>query len=211
MVANCLLTTNSINYQSFANTHLNGQLVLYLLIRFALGHRFTHSLSKSSIRPIDRTLSGATTPSEIGAESPGNEGALHIPLISSTKDGLTSYSRHSLREFLLLCRDAVGVFYSASRPVQPYPGHSLGRSLILCRNAAGVLNSNRHSQSYQDTCGGGGLTPLQRCSWCTLQPKMIGSVITGHLLGGESLIPLQRCSRCILQPQPTGLATQFET
>ena len=32
---------------------------------------------------------------------------------------------------------------------------------------------------------------------------------SGHLLGG--LTPLQRCSRCILQPQPTGQYTKLKS
>ena len=73
----------------------------------------------------------------------------------------------------------------------------------------------------------GGLTPLQRCSWCILQLQPSGqdnegvlwisqsSGITGtspsdclgsypgHSLWG-GLTPLQRCSWCILQLQPSG-------
>ena len=55
----------------------------------------------SSIWPIDRTLSGATTPGQSGPGSNGNEGALRIPQSSSitgtsTSDCLVSYPRHSL-------------------------------------------------------------------------------------------------------------------
>ena len=50
----------------------------------------------SSIRPIDRTLSGATTPGQSGFESDANEGVLSIPQSStitgtSPSDCLTSY------------------------------------------------------------------------------------------------------------------------
>ena len=53
----------------------------------------------SSIWPIDRTLSGATTPSQCGPGSDGNEGVLHIPQISSItrtspSDCLVSYPGH---------------------------------------------------------------------------------------------------------------------
>ena len=69
--------------------------------------------------PIDRTLSGATTPGQSGLGSEGNEGVLHIPQISkagaSPSDGLMSYPGHSLGGVLSLCRDAVNVFYSPSR------------------------------------------------------------------------------------------------
>ena len=40
-------------------------------------------MSKSSFLPIDRTLSGATTPSQNGPGSDGNEGVLYIPQSSS--------------------------------------------------------------------------------------------------------------------------------
>ena len=36
-------------------------------------------MSNSSSWPIDRTLSGATTPGQSGPRSNGNEGVLHIP------------------------------------------------------------------------------------------------------------------------------------
>ena len=59
-------------------------------------------MSNSSIRPIDRTLSGATTQGQSGPGSDSNEGVLHIPQISSIteaspSDHLMSYSGHLLR------------------------------------------------------------------------------------------------------------------
>ena len=49
-------------------------------------------------------LSGATTPSQSGPESEGNEGVLQIPRISKSRaspsDGLMSYPGHSLGEGL---------------------------------------------------------------------------------------------------------------
>ena len=55
----------------------------------------------SSIWPIDRTLSGATTPGLSGPGSDGNEGVLHIPQASriigtSPSDCFVSYPGHSL-------------------------------------------------------------------------------------------------------------------
>ena len=55
----------------------------------------------SSIQPIDRALSGATTPGQSGPESDGNEGVLRIPQSSSIagtspSDCLMSYPGHSL-------------------------------------------------------------------------------------------------------------------
>ena len=40
-------------------------------------------MSNSSIRPKDRTLSGATTPGQSELGTQGNEGILHIPLSPS--------------------------------------------------------------------------------------------------------------------------------
>ena len=55
----------------------------------------------SSIWPIDRILSGATTPGQSGPGSDGNEGVLRIPQSSSftgtsPSDCLVSYPGHSL-------------------------------------------------------------------------------------------------------------------
>ena len=47
-----------------------------------------------SVRSIDRTLSGATTPGQSGPRNNGNEEVFHIPQISkavSSSDGLMSY------------------------------------------------------------------------------------------------------------------------
>ena len=57
----------------------------------------------SSIRPIDRILSGATTPGLGGLGSDGNEGVLHIPQSfsiawTSPWDCLVSYPGHTMRE-----------------------------------------------------------------------------------------------------------------
>ena len=70
----------------------------------------------------DRALSGATTPGQSGPGSNGNEGVLRIPQSSSIagtspSDCLVSYQDgHRVGgEFLLLYREAVGVFYSPSK------------------------------------------------------------------------------------------------
>ena len=57
----------------------------------------------SSIWPIDRTLSGATTPGQSGRGNDGNEGVFRIPQGSSItgtlpSDCLVSYPRHLLGE-----------------------------------------------------------------------------------------------------------------
>ena len=75
----------------------------------------------SSIWPIDRTLSGATTPGQSGPGSDDNEGVQRITLSSSITGALPSDCLES------------------------YPG-----------------------------LWGGGLTPLQRCSWCILLRQSTG-------------------------------------
>ena len=68
----------------------------------------------SSIWPIDRIISGATTP---GSEA--NKGVLCVPQSSSNigvspSDCQESYTGHSLQGVLLLCTNVVGVFCSPS-------------------------------------------------------------------------------------------------
>ena len=102
-------------------TQLNGLTVQFLTIQFNINHLFAHSLKgqTSSIWPIDMTLSGATTLGQSRPGSNGNEGILHIPQSSragtSPSDCLMSYPGHLGVEVLLLCKDAVGVFYSFTR------------------------------------------------------------------------------------------------
>ena len=59
-------------------------------------------MSNNCIWPIDRALSGVTTPDQSGPESNGNEGALHIPQSSSNtwtkSDCLFLYPGHSFGE-----------------------------------------------------------------------------------------------------------------
>ena len=65
--------------------------------RFANSHLLSHSFF---IWPMNRTLSGITTPGQSGPGSNGNEEVLHIRQISepgaSPLDGLMLYSGHSL-------------------------------------------------------------------------------------------------------------------
>ena len=80
--------------------------------------QFRISTQCSSIWPIHRALSGATTPGQSGSGSDGYEGALRISQSSSVtgtsqSDCLVTYSEHSLVVgALLLRREAVGVIYS---------------------------------------------------------------------------------------------------
>ena len=97
----------------FVYKKLNVKTVLFQIIQFSIIAQF------SSVWPIDRILSGAATLGQSKPESNGNEGVLHIPQSysitgASPSDCLVSYLGHSLAGVLLLCRDAVGVFYSPS-------------------------------------------------------------------------------------------------
>ena len=103
-----------------------------------------------SIRPIDRTLSGASSLGQSRLGNNGNEGVLHISHIpmagASASDSLMSYPGELLEVgVLLLYKDAVSVFYNP---------HQVTGPLI-----------------------GGGLTPLQRCSRCILLPQSSRSLI----------------------------------
>ena len=74
-------------------------------------------MTNISIWPVDRTLSGATTPGHSRPGSEGNDGILRIPQRSSitgarSSDCLVLNPGHSLARCLLLCRNAIGVFYS---------------------------------------------------------------------------------------------------
>ena len=68
------------------------------------------------MRPINKTLSGITTPGPSGTESNENEGVLHIPEISKAGASLSNYLCRTLvgEGVLRLCWDAVGKFYSPS-------------------------------------------------------------------------------------------------
>ena len=75
------------------------KIVLFQAIQFSIITQFT------SIWPIDRALSGATTPVQCRPESDGNEGVLHTPQSSSNTetsswDNLVSYPGHLLGECL---------------------------------------------------------------------------------------------------------------
>ena len=68
--------------------------------------QFSKSALFSSIWPIDRILSGATTPNQSGPGSDDNNGVLCIPQSSSItgtspSDCLVSYPGHSLGESYL--------------------------------------------------------------------------------------------------------------
>ena len=82
---------------AFIYTQLNVKTILFQTIQFSIGTEF------SSISSINGTRSGATTPSQSGHGSNGNEGILRIPESSSITGllpsiSLVSYSGNSLEE-----------------------------------------------------------------------------------------------------------------
>ena len=97
----------------FVYQQLKIKIVLFQTIQFSISTRF------SSIWPIKRIQSGATTPVQSKPGSDGIEGVLRIPQSSriartSPSDCLVSYTGHSCG-VIPLCRDAVGVFCSSSQ------------------------------------------------------------------------------------------------
>ena len=78
------ITSNSIKHQSFIYTQLNVKIVLFQTIQFSISIQF------SRIRPIDRTLSGATAPGPSGPGSHSSKGVLCIPQSSSITGVLLS-------------------------------------------------------------------------------------------------------------------------
>ena len=79
----------------------------------------------SSIWPIDRTLSGTTTPGQSGPGSNGNEGVLHIPQSfsitgTSPSDCLVSYPGHLLGGLTLLQRCSRCILPPTSRLSNTY-------------------------------------------------------------------------------------------
>ena len=77
-------------------------------------------MSSCFICPIDKLLSGATTPGQSEPGSGGNEGVLRIPQITSIigtspSDCLVSYPGRSFEWVIPLCKDAVGVSYRPNR------------------------------------------------------------------------------------------------
>ena len=85
--------------------------------------KFSISIEFSSIRPINRTLSGATT---LGQREPGSDGNVGVPCIpqsssitgTSLSDCFVSCPGHLLWVRLLpLCKDAVCVFYNPSKHI----------------------------------------------------------------------------------------------
>ena len=101
------------DFSQFAVTILT---VLFQTIQFCISSQF------SSIKPIDRTLSGATTLDQCWPGSDGKERVLRNPQSSSITgaspwDCLVSYPGHSLREFF---------FYSSAEKQSMYSTAPVG-------------------------------------------------------------------------------------
>ena len=124
-------TNNSIYYRSFVCVWFNvfGYFYPSLTIQLNTSHLFTQikwsnsSISNNSqvqfsfIWPIDRTLSGATSPGLSGHRSDGYEGVLYIPQSSTITEAsplLSVISRTLAGGVLPHCREAVHVFYRPS-------------------------------------------------------------------------------------------------
>ena len=131
-------------------------------------------MSNSFIWPIDRTLSGATTPGQSGPGSNGNERVLHISQSSSIteaspSDCLMSYPGHLL----------VGCL----TPLQTW-GQCISQPQLIGAQdtrwgVGGILRMQlMYFTASADWATGpswGDLIPLQRCSQWILQPQLIGS------------------------------------
>ena len=72
-------------------------------------------MSNTSIWPIDRTLSGYSTPGQSGPGSNRNEGVTHIPQSSITGALPSDCWTLASGWVFALSRNAVGVFYSSNQ------------------------------------------------------------------------------------------------
>ena len=172
------ISNDSVLYKySFFYTQLNVKMVLFQTIQFSIEKQFHFKwfslawVQFSSIWPIDRTLSGATTLGHSGPGSDGIKWVLCIPQSSSI----------------------TGV--SPSDCSVLYPGHSFVGGLTPQQISSWCILQPRPT-GRQDTHWVEGLAPLQISSQCILQPLSTGWQDT---LGG-GLSPMQISSRCILQP-----------
>ena len=120
--------------------------ILFQAIQFSINTQF------SSIWPIDRTPSGATTLGQRGPGSEGNKGVLRIAQSSSItgisqSDCLVSYLGHSLGGGLSYphCREAVDVFYSCSRLGKLLSGLLWHKIVVLFISQIGMFENYSYS------------------------------------------------------------------
>ena len=127
--SNSFNSNNLVEYKFFVytvkcqNSSISNNPVCSLRVKTVLFQAIQYSISTqfSFIKPIDKSLSDVTTPSQSGPGNDGNEGVLRIPQSSSITgtslpDCLVSYTGHLFGGGVLPhCRGSVGVFYSPSR------------------------------------------------------------------------------------------------
>ena len=108
-------------------------------------------------------------------------------------------------EVLLLCRGAVGVFYCPSRLGNIYIYIYMYMCVCVCEYVYILMHEYIYVYIYeckniykclfiQDTRWGGGLTSLQRCRRCILQPQPTGE---GEKLFGVSGKCCGHCQRLV--------------
>ena len=149
-------------------------------------------------KPWIGSLSGATTPSQSGPGSDGNEGVLRIPQSSSIagtspSDCLASYQDTRWEGLIPLQR-------SRQYILQP---QLTGQVCVWCVCGSSSSSSSSNSISSIKSDGNEGVLRIP-------QSSIIAGTLPSDCLASyqdtrwEGLILLQRSSRYILQPQPTG-------
>ena len=111
-------------------------------------------MSKSSIWPIDRTLSDATTPGQSEPESDDSKGVLRIPKNSSITEAapsycLVSYHTSFVEEVLPLCRVTVDAFKGVPLPSPELQNWSLTAEcrLVLYKGHAFIFPNNNNNNN----------------------------------------------------------------
>ena len=133
----CIINS-SIKQQSFIYTQLNVKTVLFLKSQLNINSQF------SSIWPIDRTISGATTPGQRGPGNDGNRWVLCIPQSfrftgAAPLDCLLSYPGHSFEESYLSVE--IKLVYSAADRANRDMGRtkSFGVQVVIVMWAGTIL------------------------------------------------------------------------
>ena len=138
-------------------------------------------MSSNSIWPMNRTLSGATTPGQSGPRSDNNKGVQHIPQSASINrtslsDCLISHHHHHIalvaRISLTLSRHSSLSFIALGRSSGQHPvsSHSCWMYVraghpAFARPWVGVHKSTSLMSSF---------LLLQQCQLCMLQPQLAG-------------------------------------
>ena len=136
---------------------LNVKTFLFLIMQFSISPQF------SSIRPIDRTLSGAITLGQSGPGSNSNKGVFCIPQSSSitwasSSDFLVLYLGHSLVEsfpsaemqlgWCILQPQPIGTYLKKIWPLPSSPHYSMRyyKEKLCCRTFQEVMGYVQSSQ-----------------------------------------------------------------